>query len=208
MIGEIIFHSGSPWSIQLALGDDSDVYYLLDHIPQNSVFQSASSSSPHVFNVNIEIPNINCTDCALIMYNPMTSGSTTCTRANGACSAYHSCANIKIAGDQDPATWASSYNYNPSGWSYTTKTLGSYSSESDTYVGTFPSGQSNKTTTGVCASFAPSTIPSYDGNVPVPQAPTAPTTQTTTPPSDTASNVSYSVISYFVLLFTTLLAAI
>lgn len=185
------------------------MYYLLDHIPQNSAIQSPSTSNPHVFSVNVEIPNINCTDCALIMYNPMVSGSTECTRTNGACSAYHSCANIQISGSQNPTTWASSYTYAPSGWTYTTKALGSYSSESATYSNGFAAGQSNKTTVGACAGFDSGTIPSYSGNVPVPQGPVAPSTPTdSTGPTDDASKVSYGVISYVVLLFTTLLAVI
>lgn len=154
MIAESIYHAGSPWSIQLALESDTDVYTLLDHIPQDSTSKSPSASNPHIITVNVDIPNINCPNCALILYNPMISGSDWCTRGWTNCSAYHSCANVQIEGTLAPAAWATSYTYTAPEGPFA-GTLGIYQSHSSEYNGTFPMN-AYADYLGTCADFQPS----------------------------------------------------
>lgn len=152
VLAEAIYHAGSPWSIQLALNNDTTVYTLLDHIPQDEQSFFPTKDHPHLVRVDLVIPDIACQDCSLIMYNPMVRAGQLCSRQNANCSAYHSCANIKITGAQNPQEWAQSFTYNVPGWPYVS-TPGVYSFESAPYNGSFPARYATQQTIGPCANY-------------------------------------------------------
>lgn len=126
---------------------------LLDHIPQDEKHFSPTTDKPHIVRFDVTLPDIDCQDCALIMYNPMVNGGATCSRTSSTCSAYHSCANIRISGRQNLTLWAQSYSYSVPNWPFVA-TTGVYTQESAKYNGTFPAGYPEQKLIGPCAKFA------------------------------------------------------
>jgi len=112
---ESVFHTGAPFRIALS-GDGSDsdasTCVLLDHIPHNDnvptrpFIYNPSSYIPYA--ITVEIPDVACEQCSLLLVNPMTDkigvdgapNGQGCTDPNGTCfSVYHSCTlPFRIAG--------------------------------------------------------------------------------------------------------------
>jgi hypothetical protein len=164
---ETIYHSGSPYRISLSVpgSDTYDQCILLNHIPH----QTAQAS---MYAVTINIPNIQCSNCALQLIEIMTdkissfgtSGNSSCVYnsadttnwANGQCgSNYHSCANIAINGTQN---FSSSLCTAPSGWNFSTAVNTYSAGETGTYNGMFLNDARSPTFTethysGFCSSL-------------------------------------------------------
>jgi hypothetical protein len=157
----------------LSSGNDTgyNTHVLLDHVPHNDLkIPVASDSGYKVYFLNVNIPDIACTDCALQVINPMTdkiADGAVCTLP-GNCTTktniYTSCADISISG----TTAFGDYNwaYSPENWPYTDKKSGVYTQgddfshlrinllESGTWENAWLSGQTTSLN-GVCSDQVP-----------------------------------------------------
>lgn len=118
---ETINHMGAPYRIALTVGSDSnyDNYVLLDHIPHNNKGNVTENNPRGKWHkVQVTIPDVNCSQCALQLIQIMTDKFTTpCTNPAGlstSCGsplyAYFSCANVRISGSQPATSLAPFYN--------------------------------------------------------------------------------------------------
>jgi len=119
---ETISHLGAPYVIAISYYDDFHTLILVDQIPFNP---NGSVPGPiqKIYGFNINVPDIDCPQCALHMYNPMVDKipvNTSCPYPNGdnkCFSVYHSCADIKITGKNTIESFANSYSFSfPSCW--------------------------------------------------------------------------------------------
>jgi len=136
-IAETMAHNGA--ALRFALSYDSDDHYdelvLLDHVPHYD------TSSPGTLYVDLDIPNVQCTRCALQVISVRTDDF-----SNGNCcnypfsedfsyecrTVYHSCSNIVITGTVPILDWAATYKYNGPCGPYTTESnSGSWQPYSD-----------------------------------------------------------------------------
>jgi len=107
---EFVYHQATPFRIAISVGDDSnyDNWILVDHLPHMNYTGGFGQ-----FYYNITIPNINFPKCGLQLINPMTDKipqGSCCSypeeKYDPLCnSVYHSCANIRITGTEDPSTF-------------------------------------------------------------------------------------------------------
>eukprot|EP01084_Bolivina_argentea_P266737 452560_1 len=128
---ETIHHVGAPYRIALSniLNDTYTDCILLNHIPQHT------HSTKATLLIDIKIPNVNCTMCALQVVSVMTDkigqGNTCEYKSDGksgSCySNYHSCANIIINGvtNRDELICEQ-----PTNWPYKQLTWNMYTQES------------------------------------------------------------------------------
>eukprot|EP00462_Mataza_sp_D1_P005008 CAMPEP_0175115360 /NCGR_PEP_ID=MMETSP0086_2-20121207/17515_1 /TAXON_ID=136419 /ORGANISM="Unknown Unknown, Strain D1" /LENGTH=242 /DNA_ID=CAMNT_0016395405 /DNA_START=52 /DNA_END=780 /DNA_ORIENTATION=+ len=117
---ETINHNGAPFRIAISTINDTnfDQLVLVDHLVHNDA-GGGSFTNPKPYKLSLTIPDINCPSCVLQLVNPMTD------KESGLCdyptkiteskcfSVYHSCADISIAGNADPATFISTWSRPP-----------------------------------------------------------------------------------------------
>jgi len=142
---EAISHIGAPWRFSLSQeNSDTEACILLDHVPHNDLsrptFDNESTYTQYAITLNI--PNVNCSKCALHLSSPMTdklnnitNPSTSgppfyCTDPGTCFSVYHSCANVIITGTQPMSQVTCTP---PQGWPYATLSSNNYSTESGTW---------------------------------------------------------------------------
>jgi hypothetical protein len=101
---ESISHRGSPFRFAISSADDSnyDQHILLNHVPHNDQSGPFNERGNKFYALTLEIPDIDCPNCALQLFNPMTdkiANGDTCTFP-GTCTtktnSYFSCADISI----------------------------------------------------------------------------------------------------------------
>merc|ERR1712039_1042691 len=127
---ETIHHVGAPYRIALShvKNDSYSDCILLNHIPQHTLDVKAT-----LF-IDIEIPDVNCSMCALQIISFMTDKigqGNTCQYLpdgkSGSCfSNYHSCANVRINGQLDREELTCQQ---PEGWPYKSLAWDMYTQE-------------------------------------------------------------------------------
>lgn len=142
-IEETISHRGAPWRIDLLDEGDNYICTLLDHMPHNDA-STASRSNPQDYYITVDMPDIDCKNCALSMVSPMTdkinAPATTCTEPvlvpGGDCRVtYYSCSDINIAGSRSIAdVRATGCSPTSATWPYTTRSLNGQSLATGTYA--------------------------------------------------------------------------
>jgi hypothetical protein len=146
---ETVFHTGAPFRLALMSTDaiinsaradftPTCTYVLLNHIPHKS-----TSTGSNLYTITVEIPDVNCQNCALQLIQVMTDkissnlpGRTSCTYnpsstnswTNNQCgSNYHSCAKISISGKNSFSSLCPNGNTiayaSPNGWGFTSTGL-------------------------------------------------------------------------------------
>eukprot|EP01122_Echinamoeba_exundans_P002587 TRINITY_DN12530_c0_g1_i1.p1 TRINITY_DN12530_c0_g1~~TRINITY_DN12530_c0_g1_i1.p1 ORF type:complete len:278 (+),score=47.13 TRINITY_DN12530_c0_g1_i1:31-834(+) len=201
-IEEFINHNGAPMRVALAFGDQDFSWVLYDHIPH---WDSAVSTKYYKFQVNL--PDINCTNCALQVVNPMTDkiGGGSCTystNGTGSCfSVYHTCSRIAITGTQSVDAWKASYRTSgyqpPAGWTYTDTPNVYNAGEAGNWPGGFLASQNSSTIRGPCASSPSSSTAPFSPVAPVPVG----------PPKARSAAVKIGATSAFLLLAFVVLVA-
>jgi len=136
-IAETMAHNGA--ALRFALSYDSDDHFdklvVLDHVPH---YDTTSAGTLYV---DLDIPNVQCSRCALQVISVRTDDF-----SNGNCcnypisedislecrTVYHSCSNIVITGSVPILDWAATYKYNGPCGPYTTESnSGSWQPYSD-----------------------------------------------------------------------------
>jgi hypothetical protein len=120
-IRETITHAGAPFRFALSVAGDGgfDEVVLYDHLPHSDGGESGPGYKDYEF--ELDIPDINCSDCTLQVLSIMTDkipAGTCCPYPEDSdeygekCfSVYHTCSDVVITGRQNALAFAASYNF-------------------------------------------------------------------------------------------------